>query len=83
MRLSYEEIKKRKLKRLWGLRIMSWLGMVGWRNVSGDPKQKLRLLHPLTIPWILLLVVLYVFAYGFFGVWRDTKEVLLEETVWW
>ena len=37
--MTYEESKRRKLKRVFGLRIMNALGMVAWRNKNGEAVQ--------------------------------------------
>lgn len=77
-------IKQEKLKRFPLLRIMNFLGMVSWSSDEYDTaKQKLRLVHPLTWLWVILM-----FIYGGFykGVPRAIDEIrysLKNETIWW
>jgi len=82
--MTYEEHKRQKLKRMWQLRLMDWLGMVSWRKTQyNGARQYLRRLHPLVWVWALASWVIYSLAYGFLGTSKDLKSVWTEETVWW
>ena len=79
----FEEDKADKLKRLRGLRIMHAIGMVAWREDRyGYAEQKLRMLHPLSWPWMILMILLAVVMHGVIEVWEEVKR-LPEEMVWW
>jgi len=79
----FEEDKADKLKRLRGLRIMHAIGMVAWREDRyGCAEQKLRMLHPFSWPWMILLILLAVVMHGVIEVWKEIKR-LPEEMVWW
>lgn len=80
---SFEQDRAEKLKRLRGLRIMNALGMIAWREDRyGCAEQKLRILHPLSWPWILVLVIAAVVMHGAVEVAKEIKR-LPEEMVWW
>lgn len=79
----FEEDKAGKLKRLRGLRIMHAIGMVAWREDRyGCAEQKLRMLHPLSWPWMILVILLAVVMHGVIEVWEESKR-LHDEMVWW
>lgn len=79
----FEEDKTDKLKRMRGLRIMHAIGMVAWREDRyGYAEQKLRMLHPLSWPWMILMILLAVVMHGVIEVWEEIKR-LPEEMVWW
>lgn len=79
----FEQDRADKLKRLVGLRIMNALGMVAWREDSyGYAQQKIRMLHPLSWPWILVMVIAAVVMHGVVEVAKEIKR-LPEEMVWW
>ena len=79
----FEEDKAGKLKRLRGLRIMHAIGMVAWREDRyGYAEQKLRMLHPLSWPWMILVILLAVVMHGVIEVWEEGKR-LHDEMVWW
>ena len=80
---SFEQDRADKLKRILGLRIINALGMVAWREDQwGCAQQKLRILHPLSWPWILVLVIAAVVMHGVVEVAKEIKR-LPEELVWW
>lgn len=82
--MTYEETKQRKLKRLVGLRIMNWLGMVAWQDDGyGEAKQHLRLIHPLTWFWIAAVCILGIFIQGIPDTISDIKHSLKYDTVLW
>jgi len=82
--MTFEEDKRRTLNRIKALRIMNYLGMVAWhRDVLGGAKQKLRLMHPLGLIWLILMISFYVIAYGLLTVSKDIPHVIREDTVWW
>jgi hypothetical protein len=81
--MTFEETKSHKLQRMTGLRIMNALGMVAWRSDEyGEAIQKLRLLHPLTWTWVLLMVVYGTFAQGVPETIEDVLYSLKYDTVW-
>lgn len=80
---TFELAKADKLKRMRGLRIMNALGMIAWRgDVYGCAAQKLRMLHPLSWPWVIALVLFAVVMHGVIEVWEEIKR-LPEDMVWW
>ena len=82
--MTYEEHKKRKLQRLWVLRLFYYLGMVAWRKTEyGEAKQHLRRLHPFTWVWFVSTYFVVSLAYGFIETTKDLKSIWVEETVWW
>jgi hypothetical protein len=81
--MTFEETKQSKLKRLLGLRIMNALGMVAWReDAYNDAEQRLRLLHPLSWPWIAILALYSIFAQGVPDTLKELKYAIKNETVW-
>ena len=82
--MTYEETKQRKLKRMLGLRIMNWLGMIAWHDdVYGEAKQHLRLIHPLTYVWIAVMFVYGSVMQGIPETVRDIGYSIKNDTVWW
>ena len=80
---NFQKDRAEKLKRLRGLRIMNALGMIAWREDRyGCAEQKLRMLHPLSWPWMIALVLLAVVMHGVVEVAKEIKR-LPEEMVWW
>lgn len=62
---------------------MNALGMVAWREDSfGYAEQKLRMLHPLSWPWVVVSVLAAVVLHGVIEVGKEIKR-LPEEMVWW
>lgn len=83
MGMTYEETKQRKLKRLLGLRIANAIGMVAWRDDSyGEAKQMLRLIHPLTWVWIVIMVIYGTVSQGVPATVRDIRYSLQHDCVW-
>lgn len=79
----FEQDRDAKLKRILGLRIINALGMIAWREDQwGCAQQKLRMLHPLSWVWFLVLVLLAVVMHGVVEVAKEIKR-LPEELVWW
>lgn len=80
----FKEDKKDKLKRLIGLRIMNMFGMISWReNKYQGADQKIRLLHPFSWVWLLLVLSFGIIAYGVIEVFKEFKDLWKHETVWW
>lgn len=80
---NFQKDRAEKLKRLRGLRIINTLGMIAWREDRyGCAEQKLRMLHPLSWPWMIALVLLAVVMHGAVEVAKEIKR-LPEEMVWW
>jgi hypothetical protein len=80
--LDFQETKRHKLHRMLGLRIANVLGMVAWREENGEAQQKLRLVHPLTWFWIMLMVVYGIFMQGVPETVSDVRYSLKHDTVW-
>ena len=79
----FKQDRDEKLKRIVPLRIMNALGMIAWQEDQwGCAEQKLRILHPLSWPWILVLVIAAVVMHGVVEVAKEIKR-LPEEMVWW
>lgn len=84
MGVTFEETKRRKLNRMLGLRIMNALGMIAWRaDEYGEAKQYLRILHPLSWPWFIGMILFAVVMYGGIEVWQELKTFWRNEWVWW
>lgn len=80
---TFELAKADKLKRMRGLRIMNALGMIAWRgDVYGCAEQKIRMLHPLSWPWVITLILVAVVMHGVIEVAKEIKR-LPEDMVWW
>lgn len=80
----FAEDKADKLNRLFGLRIMNALGMVAWRaDGCGGASQKLRMLHPLSWPWTMAVVLFAIVAHGVIEVWKELKTLWRDQCVWW
>lgn len=81
---NFEDDKARKLKRLLGLRLMNYLGMIAWQETKyKEARQNLRRLHPFAWIWALFCFLAYGLAYGFIEVFSELKTIWKEETVWW
>ncbi len=79
--MNFQESKQFKLKHLKLLRIMHYLGAIGWReNKYGEAIQHLRLLHPLSWIYALLLTITSVWMQGVPETIRELKQL---KTVWW
>lgn len=79
----FEQDRAAKLKRIMPLRIMNTLGMIAWREDRyGCADQRLRILHPLTWPYVLVVLVVAVVAHGVIEVVKEAKN-LRDELVWW
>ena len=80
---DFEKDRAAKLKRMPMLRIMNYIGMIAWREDRyGGAEQRLRMLHPLSWPWVIALVLFAVVMHGVIEVWEEIKR-LPEEMVWW
>jgi hypothetical protein len=80
---TFEQDKAGKLKRLRGLRIMNAIGMIAWREDRyGCAEQRLRMLHPLTWPYVLLMLIAGILLHGLIEVVKEAKN-LRNELVWW
>ncbi len=81
---KFEQSKDKKLKRLLGLRVMNAIGMIAWRNDSyGEAAQYLRLVHPLSWVWILIMIIYSVLAQGIPATIGDIAYTVQKESVWW
>ena len=79
----FEQDKAAKLKRILPLRIMNAIGMIAWRGDRyGCAEQKIRILHPLSWPWIIAMILFAVVMHGVIEVWEGIKR-LPEDMVWW
>lgn len=80
---NFEQDRAEKLKRILPLRIMNAIGMIAWREDRyGCAQQYLRMLHPLSWPWVLLRLIAAIFLHGLIEVAKESKN-LREELVWW
>lgn len=80
---NFEKDRAAKLKRMPMLRIMNAIGMIAWREDRyGGAEQRLRMLHPLSWPWVIALVLFAVVMHGVIEVWEEIKR-LPEDMVWW
>lgn len=80
---NFEKDRAAKLKRMPMLRIMNAIGMIAWREDRyGGAEQRLRMLHPLSWPWVIALVLFAVVMHGVVEVWEEIKR-LPEDMVWW
>jgi len=81
---GFEESKTAKLKRLPVLRLMNATGMITWRDDRyGGAEQRLRMLHPLSWPWLIAMVLYAAAAYGVVEVAKEVKIIWRDECVWW
>lgn len=81
--MTFEETKQRKLKRMLGLQVMNWLGMVAWRDDGhGEAKQHLRLLHPLSWFWFFAMVLCGILSQGIPRTVEDLTYSFKHDTVW-
>jgi len=80
----FEQSKTAKLKRILPLRIMNAIGMIRWDvDRYGCATQRLRMLHPLSWPWLIALIVIAVFLHGVIEVAKELKTLWRDECVWW
>ncbi len=80
----FAEDKADKLARITPLRIMNALGMLAWQaDGYGGASQKLRMLHPLSWPWVIVIVLVALVAHGVINVWKELKTVWRTDCVWW
>jgi len=80
---NFELSKADTLKRMPMLRIMNAIGMIAWREDRyGGAEQRLRMLHPLSWPWVIALVLFAVVMHGVIEVWEEIKR-LPEDMVCW
>lgn len=80
----FEQSKAEKLKRILPLRIFNALGMIAWgEDRYGDAYQKLRMLHPLSWLWLVIMLLLSVVMHGVIEVWGEMKYVWRNDCVWW
>jgi hypothetical protein len=81
---TFEEDKARKLKRILPLRIMNTLGMIRWEQGKyNDAYQKLRMLHPLSWPWAIAVILVAIIMHGVVEVWPELKTLWRNDCVWW
>ena len=81
--MDFQDTKRRKLNRMRGLRIMNALGMIAWRGDEyGCATQKLRLVHPFTLVWILAMLVYGIIMQGVPETVSDIADSLKHDTVW-
>jgi hypothetical protein len=82
MQNLFAESKKSKLNRMPVLRLFNMLGMVRWKEVNGEAKQYLRLLHPLSWLWIAAASLFAIVMQGVPETVIDLKDSFKNETVW-
>lgn len=82
--MTFEDDKRRKLDRMFGLRVLNALGMVAWRRSAyGEADQKIRLLHPLSWVWAAAVFLFGVVMYGVPGTIRELSYSFKNDVVWW
>jgi hypothetical protein len=80
----FEESKAATLNRLWALRIMNALGMIAWlEDRYGGAEQRLRMLHPLSWPWAVAVILLAFVMHGVIEVGKELKTFWRNQCVWW
>lgn len=81
--MDFQDTKRRKLKRMRGLRIMNALGMIAWHEDSyGEAQAKLRLAHPFTLVWMVAVVLFGIAMQGVPETVSDIRYSLKHDTVW-
>jgi hypothetical protein len=81
--MTYAETKQSKLKRKPVLRIMNAIGMVAWRDDRyGEAKQHLRLIHPVTWIWLIVMILVGIVIQGIPETYKDIKYSLTHDTLW-
>ncbi len=81
---TFEQDRAAKLKNKPFLRIFNALGMVAWRKDRYEQaEQCLRLLHPLSWAWFLIVATFGVLAYGVPTTKKEMQYNIKNETVWW
>jgi hypothetical protein len=81
---NFERVKAAKMKRMVVLRIMCYLGAVAWEETVYDyAQQKMRLLHPLSIVWVIATFVIACFMQGIPETIKESKQAIKYDTVWW
>jgi hypothetical protein len=80
---NFEQDRADKLKRLHILRIFNAIGMVAWKETQYGAEQKLRMLHPLSWFWLVIMVIFSIFAQGIPDTISDLKDTWKRELVWW
>jgi hypothetical protein len=81
---TFEQDKAAKLKRIMPLRIVNALGMIAWREDRyGCAEQRLRILHPLSWPWVIGVILLALVLHGVIDVVRELKTSWRDQCVWW
>lgn len=81
---SFEQDKANKLERLHFLRFLNMLGAIAWREDKyGGAEQLLRLLHPVTVIYLLITVLVAAIMYGVIEVSRELKRTFKEDCVLW
>jgi hypothetical protein len=79
----FEQDKADKLKRLVALRIMNALGMIAWRERHSCAEQKIRMLHPLNWVYVPCMFVAMGVIYGLLEVYKEGKNLIRNDCVWW
>lgn len=80
----FEESKADTLNRLPVLRFMNVIGMIAWREDRyGGAKQWLRMLHPLSWVWLIVMVLFASVMHGVVEVWEEVKTLWRDKCVWW
>jgi hypothetical protein len=80
---KFHQTKKDKMDRMPLLRVFNLLGIISWvEDRWGEADQKIRLVHPLSWIWIIVVFLYGVVASGVPSAIEDIKTCLKEETVW-
>ena len=79
--MTFEETKARKLHRKPVLRVFNAIGMVAWVDEYGEAAQRLRLIHPLSWVWLVVMASYGIVAQGIPETVKDLRYCLKHETV--
>lgn len=81
--MCFEEDKRAQLAQTLGLRVINAIGMVNWKtNYYNDAIPMIRLLHPVTWVWLIVIIIIATFLDGFPRTIKSAREFIREETVW-
>jgi hypothetical protein len=65
------------------LRVMNFLGMISWRYTKDNANVNLRLLHPLSVPCILIILFIIFVLEGVIGLRENFDDMWDNGVTWW
>jgi hypothetical protein len=65
------------------LRVMNFLGMISWRYTKDHADAILRLLHPLSAPYILVILFIVLVLEGVIGLRENLDDMWDNGVTWW